>query len=173
MRSDPGAPPHLLRPTDDQASAPDPGRSLPLALLGTAVGLGLLLLGARLVVSNAVSLATLWGVPNRVVGLTIVGIGTSLPELATSVVATYQGRTEVAIGNVLGSNVFNALGILGTAALVSPIEVPAGFLTLDGPMALAVALLLAGLMWTDRQLSRVEGGLLLAIALGYTVSLGF
>ena len=97
-------------------------KSLGLGLATTYViaGLGILIVGSQLFVGGAVELASGWGVSQAVIGLTIVAVGTSLPELATSVVAAFKGDADVAVGNVVGSNIFNIFGILGTAALVQP-----------------------------------------------------
>jgi len=89
-----------------------------------AIGLGTLLLGAELTVMSAVSLAELMEVPPAIIGLTIVAVGTSLPELVTSVVATWRGQTDLAVANVVGSNIFNLLFILGSTAVMRPILVP-------------------------------------------------
>lgn len=98
--------------------------SLPVALLRAAGGIALTLFGARLLVDAAIELATLWGVPGAVIGLTVVAVGTSLPELVTSVVAVLRRQGALAFGNVVGSNIYNILGILGLTALIHPIPVP-------------------------------------------------
>ena len=87
----------------------------------------MLVIGARFLVDSAVEIATTFGISQAVIGLTIVAVGTSLPELATSVIAAYRKHTEIAVGNVVGSNVFNIFGILGITALVSPIPVDPRF----------------------------------------------
>ena len=102
----------------------DPPISRGKGVLVSAVGLALLLIGARALVSGAVGLASGLGVSQTVIGVTVVAIGTSLPELVTSVIAARKGQSALALGNVIGSNIFNVLGILGVTALVTPIAVP-------------------------------------------------
>jgi cation:H+ antiporter len=108
-----------------------------------------------------------------VVGLTILAFGTSLPELATTVAAARQKRTEVAVGTVIGSNTFNLLAILGVAAVVSPdpVLVPLGFLALDLPVMLAAALLVGVFVWVKRPIGRSAGALFVAGYLAYIVTL--
>ncbi|HAX95093.1 MAG TPA: sodium:proton exchanger, partial [Prolixibacteraceae bacterium] len=89
-------------------------------------GLALLVAGGKMIVYSAVELATAWGMPERLIGLTIVSIGTSLPELATSVVAATKKNTDIAVGNIVGSNIFNVFFILGTSAVIYPVPIPAG-----------------------------------------------
>jgi len=135
-----------------------------LFLLG--LGVLFLTLGARSLVAGAVALAAALGVPDRVIGLSVVALGTSLPELAAALVAVLRREGDILLGNLIGSNVFNVLGILGTVALVKP-------LVLGTPPAfdLAALLLLSGLawafLWTGRRLGRREGALLFLLYLGY------
>lgn len=131
------------------------------------VGLALLVIGSRLMVAAAITLARVLGVGEAIIGLTIVAAGTSLPELATSLAAALRRQPDLAVGNVVGSNLFNLLGILGIATLVSPLA-PGALRWLDlGAMAL-FALALLPLLISGRQLQRWEGALLLA---GYGVYL--
>jgi cation:H+ antiporter len=133
-------------------------------------GLGLLVLGARLLVGGAVTVAQGLGMSDAVIGLTIVAVGTSLPELATSVVAAVKGEGDIAVGNVVGSNLFNILGILGLASLARPLD-PCGMTSVDLWMMVGLAVLLFPVMRSGMRVSRVEGaGLLLAYA-GYLVYL--
>jgi cation:H+ antiporter len=131
-------------------------------------GLALLVAGARLLVIGAVAVAEDAGMSEAVIGLTIVAIGTSLPELATSAVAAWRGEGDLAIGNVLGSNIFNILGILGVAGMVRPIA-GEGIGAVDLGVMLALTLLLLPMMWTGRRVSRGEGAVLL---LAYGAYLG-
>lgn len=131
-----------------------------------AAGLGLLVLGSRALVSGAVSIATDLGVSETIIGLSIVAIGTSLPELATSIVAAFKGEGDLAIGNAVGSNLFNALGILGVAAVLHPLDAT-GIGGADLGMMLATAVLILPLAWSGYELSRHEGALLLALYAGY------
>ena len=130
-----------------------------LLILG---GLGILVLGSRLLVDNAVVLAKGLGVSEALIGLTIVAAGTSMPELATSVVAAIRKQPDIAIGNVIGSNVFNILGILGVSSMVAPLNAT-GITMLDYGFMIAFSLLLLPLLYTGRVLHRVEGLLLLGL----------
>lgn len=139
----------------------------PLArsLVRTAAGLAGVLIGARLLVDSATEIARTFGVSEAVIGLTIVAIGTSLPEMATSVAAAFRGHREIALGNAIGSNVFNILAILGITALVVPIPVDPRFLAVDVPLMIGVSLLLAFVVWRWHGLSRGVGiGFLAAYA---------
>lgn len=137
-----------------------PPRLLPFVLL--VVGLGALVAGGRFLVDGAVTLARLAGMSERVIGLTVVAGGTGAPELATSLMAAYRRRTDVAVANMIGSNIFNILGILGVTALVRPLAVDAAVVQVDLWWMVGTTVLLLPLLWTDGRLSRVEGGLLLA-----------
>ena len=130
-----------------------------LLILG---GLGILVLGSRLLVDNAVVLAKGLGVSEALIGLTIVAAGTSMPELATSVVAAIRKQPDIAIGNVIGSNVFNILGILGISSMLAPLNAT-GITMLDYGFMIAFSLLLLPLLYTGRVLHRVEGLLLLGL----------
>jgi cation:H+ antiporter len=125
-----------------------------------AGGLGCLILGSNLLVNNSVLIAQTLGVSEAVIGLTIVAAGTSMPELATSVIAAFRKQPDIAIGNIVGSNIFNLLGILGLSGLVAPFSAP-GVTALDFIVMIAFSLLLLPLLWTGRILHRIEGVLLL------------
>lgn len=145
-------------PSADQASPQPLGGSAMLALLG----LGLLVAGSHFFVTGAVALAQRFGVSEAVIGLTIVAAGTSLPELATSVVAALKRESDVAIGNIVGSNIFNLLGILGLTASISPL-MQVGITWRDAWFMLGTAVLLLPFAFTRRTISRTEGGVMLAI----------
>jgi cation:H+ antiporter len=136
----------------------------------TALGIGLLIVGGRWLVEGAVGLAELAGMSERVIGLTIVAGGTSAPEIATSVVAAVRGRSDIAVANLIGSNIFNVLGILGVAGVITPITVSPAMLGSDVWWMLGIELLLFLLMWLRRRLSRLDGAILLGAYLTY---LGF
>jgi cation:H+ antiporter len=137
------------------------------AALLVAVGIALLVGGGHLLVSAAVTLATAFGVSQAVIGLTIVAVGTSLPELSTSVIAAIKGQGDIAIGNVIGSNLFNILGILGLTAVVKPLEIgEIGWLDLGLMFGLACAVTV--FVTTRLRLERVEAGVLLAIYVLYS-----
>jgi cation:H+ antiporter len=133
-------------------------------------GLVLLVGGAQLLVTGAVDIAQSFGLSEAVIGLTIIAIGTSLPELATSVVAAFKGEGDIAVGNVVGSNIFNILGILGVASLVTPLD-ETGMRAVDLGLMIGLTVALLPLMRTGYRLSRWEGGALLAVYIGYTVFL--
>lgn len=132
-------------------------------------GLVLLVLGARWLVQSAVEIATLLGVNEAVIGLTIVAAGTSLPEVVTSIMATIRGERDIAVGNVVGSNIFNILCVLGLSGLVSPIPLLAGeqMAQLDLPVMLGVAVLCVPLFFTGATLTRPDGALFLGLYVFY------
>lgn len=142
-----------------------------LALI--TVGLGLLVLGSGWLVDSAVVIAQWLGVSDLVIGLTIVAAGTSLPELVTSVVAGLRGERDIAVGNIVGSNIFNILAVLGLAGLVAPDGVPiaASALKFDFPVMIAVALICLPIFFTKREISRWEGLLFLVYYIAYTAYL--
>lgn len=143
-------------------------RALIYNILAVAVGVGLLAAGSTLLVKGAVGIAAGLGVSETVIGLTIVAAGTSTPELVTSLVASKRGRDDIAIANVVGSNIFNILGILSVTALVRPLAVPEVILSRDLWWMLGASVVLLPLMWSGMRINRVEGGLLLA---GFTTYL--
>jgi cation:H+ antiporter len=157
----------LAGEVQELASAP---RILP-ALGWVALGIVTLGLGATLTVNGSIGLARLAGLSERVIGLTIVAAGTSLPEVVASLVSTYRGRDDIAIGNVIGSNLFNILGILGASALISPLSVHASIAAVDNGWMMGVTLLLFPLMFTRLRIDRWEGGLLLLVYVVYTAAL--
>ncbi|MBB1030347.1 calcium/sodium antiporter [Dietzia sp. SLG310A2-38A2] len=122
-----------------------------------ALGVLMLVVGARLLVTAASDLAAAWGMSDLVIGLTVVAIGTSLPELATSLVAAFRGERDLAIGNIVGSNMFNIGAVLGVTSLITPIEVAAGAIRFDLPIMVAVALALLPIAFTGMAIKRWEG----------------
>ena len=138
-----------------------------LVLVG---GLGVLILGSRLFVDGATVLAKSMGVSDAVIGLTVVAAGTSLPELAASVVAALRRQSDIAIGNVVGSNIFNIFCILGITATVSPIH-SSGIGLRDGVAMMFLALILLPFAMTGRRISRVEGAILVSVYGAYLVLL--
>jgi cation:H+ antiporter len=148
------------------AEQSDHAHSVALLAAGIAAGLGLLVLGGDWFVDGAVALARGLGIGEALIALTIVAIGTSTPELATSLIATLRGHGDMAVGNIVGSNIFNVLGILGVAALVRPLFAP-GIFTSDLATMLGVSLLLLPLAWTGRHIVRWEGVVLLGLYAGY------
>ncbi len=144
------------------------GLAIDVALIGA--GLGLLVAGSHWIVQGAEALAGSLGVPNLVIGLTVVSAGTSLPELATSVVAAFRGQRDIAVGNIIGSNIFNLLIILGAAAAVVPegVAVPLSALTFDLPVMLAVAVACLPIFFTGHRIDRLEGLVFLVFYFVYT-----
>jgi cation:H+ antiporter len=133
-------------------------------------GLALLVVGADWLVDAAVATAAALGVSSLVVGLTIVAAGTSLPEVATSVLATVRGERDIAVGNVIGSNLFNLLGVLGLGGMFAPagVTVPAGALAFDIPVMIAVAVATLPIFFTGYSIARWEGAVFLAYYVAYT-----
>jgi len=141
---------------------------LGLSIAAVVGGLAVLVVGSHLFVGGAVSLATRWGMSQMAIGLTIVAMGTSLPELATSLIAAIKRQGDVAIGNIVGSNIFNVLGILGVAALVQPLDAP-DLAWADLGVMLLVSIALLPVVRSGGRISRGEGAGLLAVYIGYTV----
>ena len=142
-------------------------------ILGLMVVAGLAgaIFGAKLLVEGAVELASAAGISEAVIGLTIVAVGTSLPELVACMVAVRKNHPEVALGNVVGSNIYNVLGILGATAIIHPLQVPAEIARLDIWVLVAVTALLLVQLRSGWKISRSEGALLLVLYAGYTAFL--
>ena len=169
-----------MRKTDDAfatemdaelAAHPMPIRK---AMLWLVVGLVLLIISSRILVWGAVDLATRFGVSDLVIGLTIVAIGTSLPELASSIIAARKGEHDLALGNILGSNLFNTLAVVGIAGSIAPMAVANEVLIRDIPVMVGLTLALFVLGYGFRgpgRINRVEGAGLLAVFVGYTAYL--
>ncbi len=132
-------------------------------------GLVLLVLGSRWLVASAITIAEHFQVSKLIVGLTIVALGTSLPELFTSLIASFRGETDIAVGNVLGSNIFNILAVLGVSGIVAPsgINVASTVINFDLPVAIAVAFACLPIFYSGRQIDRWEGLLFLFYYLAY------
>ncbi|MFN4354881.1 calcium/sodium antiporter [Parvibaculum sp.] len=146
-----------------------PGIVLELGM--AAGGLIALVVGASLLVDAAVEIATKFGVSESVIGLTLVAVGTSLPELATSVLAAFRRKADIAIGNVIGSNIFNVLGIAGVVAVVKPISIPGDIASFDIWVMAVASLLFMVFAWTGARIRRVEAALLLVGYGAYTTFL--
>ena len=145
-------------------------RLIPMLML-VAVGVVLLGFGAQATVNGAVTLARLVGMSERVIGLTIVAVGTSLPEIVASLMSSLRGRDDIAIGNVIGSNLFNILGILGLSSMVIPMQVHPAIMSSDNWWMLGLTLLLFPLMYTGRSIKRWEGAMLMIVYVIYVVRL--
>jgi cation:H+ antiporter len=154
-----------------EATAPDedtaPPASSVISAIWAVAGLVTLMLGARFLVDGAVSIARGHGISEAFIGLTIVAVGTSLPELATSLIAAFRRQPEIAIGNIIGSNIFNLLGILGVTAMITPVPVAPRFLNFDLPAMLAASLALTVLLLARPVIGRGFGAVMLASYLVY------
>ncbi len=148
-------------------------RQLALNIALIVVGLGMLVLGSRWMLEGAVALARAFGLSELIIGLTIVSIGTSLPEIAASVVASLRGERDIAVGNIIGSNLFNILAILGITAAAAPggVAVPAEALSFDIPVMIAVAVICLPIFFTGFIIERWEGALFLSYYIAYTAFL--
>lgn len=161
------SPPARLEEEEAEEDAPRLAVAIPLLI----AGVGVLVLGGELLVSGAIDLAQLAGMSETAIGLTIVAVGTSLPELAASVAAAYRGQAGLALGNVVGSNLFNLLLIGGVTMTLAPVPIPRELLDYEWPVMVATA---AGLLLIAARASRIGramGGLLLAAFAGNTVFL--
>jgi len=143
----------------------------PLCVAAMAGGIVLLLLGGHLLLDAAVEIAAEYGLSDRFIGLTIVAVGTSMPQLATSLIAAMRGQRDIAVGNVIGGNLFNLLGVLGLTAVIAPapLTVSPNALAFDLPVMVAVAALCLPLFYAGYRVTRFEGLLLLALYAAYGV----
>ena len=133
----------------------------------------MLVVGSRWLVDGAIAIAAVLGLSELIVGLTIVAAGTSLPEVATSILATFRGERDIAVGNVIGSSIFNILAVLGLSSVVTPTGLPVSpsALGFDVPVMIAVAVACLPIFFTGRLIARWEGGLFLAYYVAYTMYL--
>lgn len=152
---------------EDAPEGADPDLTWWKILLYLVLGLVGLPLGADLLIDSSVEIATLFDVSDTVIGLTLVALGTSLPELATTVMAALRRQADVALGNVIGSNMFNLLAIIGVASLIAPIPVAPEFLRFDLWVMLGASLLIFPLVFLAKDLTRIWGVVLSALYLGY------
>jgi cation:H+ antiporter len=148
-----------------------PGDGWGLDLVMVAVAIVVLAGGSRLLVGSAVDLAGRWGVSELVIGLTVVAVGTSAPELVTSLVAQVRGRGDLGLGNLVGSGIFNVLGILGATAVVHKTPISPQVFRFDLPVAVLVAAAMLPIMRSGRSIGRLEGGCLVGVFVVYTVAL--
>lgn len=174
---------HLIEPQESHSeSTPSVEINIALQFGKLAVGIAVLIVGAQLTVQGATTIATALGVPEAIIGLTLVAVGTSLPELAASMVSAFRGESDLAVGNVVGSNIANILLILGVSSIVSPIPAASsgtlagtfipyvkGMLTFDFLIMIAFALLMLPFS-LDRQLTRREAGMFLIAYIGFIVA---
>jgi cation:H+ antiporter len=137
-----------------------------LPILGAVGGLAIIIFGGRLLVDAAIDLARTIGMTETVIGLTIVAVGTSAPELITSIVAALRKQSDIAVGNILGSNIYNILGIGGVTALIAPTSFPPEIVRFDNWVMIGASALLFAFAW-NRNISRVEGGIMIATWVAY------
>jgi cation:H+ antiporter len=158
-----------------QARASEPALSIKRSVFWLIAGLFLLILSSRILVWGAVELARIFHVSDMIIGLTIVAVGTSLPELASSIIAARRNEHDIALGNVLGSNLFNTLAVVGIAGIIHPFTAEPAVLFRDMPVmgGLTLSLFIIGYGFRGRpgRINRVEGAVLLAVYLGYTLYL--
>jgi len=152
-----------------------PDMSVGKACFWLILGLALLIVSSQMLVTGAVDVAKHYGVSDIIIGLTIVALGTSLPELASSVSAARKGQNDIALGNVLGSNIFNTLAVVGIAGCISPLEIDDSLIFRDIPIMLALTLLLFFFAWSRKGktagISRLSGAALIAVYLSYSAYL--
>lgn len=151
--------------------AEGPAKAWGWSALYVVGGILALVAGAELSVNGGVAIARVLGIEERIIGLTVIAMGTSLPEFATSVVATIRRETEIALGNVVGSNIFNVLGILGITATIFPVPVNPQSIAVDNWVMLAFTAALLPMMWRSRRISRGSALILLAGFVGYVAYL--
>ena len=161
--------PEILGEYEDFMKASTEASTLvhPPDVLWVLAGSACLVLGGYCIVEGAVQVATTLGLSQVVIGLTVVAVGTSLPELATSLVAAARSEADIAVGNVIGSNIFNVAAVLGATALFEPIPIPEAILTRELPAVLFMSLMLVPVLRSGWRIRRWEGGLLLALYLGF------
>jgi len=149
------------------------GRPVPKQLLFMLAGFAMLILGADWVVESAINFARTWGLSELVIGLTIVALGTSLPEVATSMVAAWKNEPDISVGNVIGSNIFNLLLVLGISAVISSggLAVSDAALALDLPFLIAVSIACLPVFFTGHKIAQWEGGVFLAYYAAYVIYL--
>lgn len=157
-----------VRSASDWAETLRPEMSSGAAWFGVVGGLIALIVGSRMLLAGAVAIEKRFGVPDEFVALTVMAVGTSLPELATSVIAARDGEADIALGNIIGSNIFNILGILGLSALLRPVTIT-GLSAVDFGMMIATAVLLWPLLGARGRLARAEGVILLLVYVGYLI----
>ena len=155
------------RVLDDDEDLIEPEGNLGMHLFQLLGGIAIIIIGAMLFVNGAETIALKLGLSQRYVGLTVVALGTSAPEVATSVVSSYRNQGDLAVGNALGSNILNITMVLALTAMIRPIAMSSGDVNVDFAVALGVTVLLIPMVVRDQLLGRVEGGILTAGYLAY------
>jgi len=160
-------------PTDPQLSEPAPKVGVARQCLLMAVGLTMLIVGARLLVDAATQTASAFGLSDFVIGLTVVAVGTSLPEIATSILSVLRGQRDLAVGNIVGSNIFNLLLVLGATAMIAGDGVPVtpSAIRFDLPIMTAVAVACLPIFFNGHRIARWEGALFLGYYIAYVAYL--
>ena len=148
-------------------------RAMPKGKAFTYLGIGLagLLLGAHMIVTSAVRIAAFVGISELVIGLTVVAIGTSLPELAASLMASARGEGDISIGNIIGSNIFNILLIVGTVCMIRPVIVDSSISLISLPLLIVLTVLMVPILRSENKISRREGLILVIFYIGYIIFL--
>ncbi|WP_375257542.1 calcium/sodium antiporter [Citreimonas sp.] len=159
------------RKTADTTDQAQPKTGILVSVLIAIAGLACVIVGGGFLVDGATALARGFGISETVIGLTIVAVGTSMPELVTSVVAAFKRQSDVAFGNIIGSNIYNILGIGGATALIAPGTVPAEIVSFDNLVMIAVSVLIVALAWTGMRIARWEGAVLAAGYVAYVAIL--
>lgn len=154
----------------DDIPESDTNESLIKLIVITVLGMAAIVIGSQVTVDSASALAKIFGMSERLIGLTIVAFGTSLPELITSVTAALKGKTDIAIGNIVGSNIFNILFVLGTTALIVPLNYSKDFI-FDNVLCVVSAILLLVCVLRNKKLTRVGGSIMLLVYAAYLVRL--
>lgn len=156
------------READSGETDQKPKYSIPKSILFSLAGLTGIIIGGQLIVNSATDIAKVFGISEALIGLTIVAVGTSLPELVTSIVAARKGESEIAIGNVIGSNIFNILFILGASSIINPLDINS-LNIIDMIILVVITLLVYAFCITKRSVSRIEGVVLTAGYIGYLI----
>ncbi|WP_416879186.1 calcium/sodium antiporter [Litorimonas sp.] len=143
--------------------------SMPIALILSVFGIGLLVAGAELLIKGASGIATFYNVPEAIIGITIVGVGTSAPELFASIMASFKKENAIAFGNIIGSNIFNVFAVLGITGLFFPLTDLGGFSIWDGVILVVATIAMFAFAATRHRISRWEGGLMVAAYIAYLV----
>jgi len=157
-----------VSPEDQENTSEDQPTTLMGEIRLISLGLLAMIAGSKLLLHGSVAIAKGVGISDEVIGLTLIAAGTSLPELATSTVAAMRGKSDIAIGNVVGSNIFNILGILGLAGMILPLQVSNHMAHIDNPVMVIVSLACLPIMRTGFKITRVEAVILLASYCAYT-----
>lgn len=151
-----------------QEEEPEEEEPLWRLLVGVVFGVGLIIIGSDVSVDAATAIARMMGLSERIIGLTIVALGTSLPELVTSVSAARKGKADIAIGNIVGSNVFNILFVVGTASLITPVAFASGFIV-DAIISALCGVMLVAFVWKKQELNRTAGAVMILAYILYAV----